>query len=138
MLQVLPEEEDSTMIKLVFLIRRKPGMSPHAFREHYETIHADLALTYIRPYLIDYRRSYPQAGSNFLDAVSSGLDIAARAETPYDAITEMWLVDRGAMDAMFKTLADPDVRTVLGEDEARFIDLPSVKMLECVEARSAL
>jgi hypothetical protein len=125
------------MIKLIFLIRRKPGLTPEQFMRHYEDTHADLALTYIRPFLLDYRRSYPQTGSSFLSAVTQEDDVAEQTETQYDSITEMWLADRAAVDEMFKVLSEPEARRVLGEDEERFIDLPTVQMLECIEGRSA-
>lgn len=126
------------MIKLIVLIKRKPSLTPEQFRTHYETVHANLALEYIRPYLLDYRRNYPITSFSYFDAVEEPGQLTRRPGYEYDCITEMWLADSSQADAMFAKLAEPIVRKTIGDDEDRFIDSKSVVMVTCEEHRSTI
>lgn len=125
------------MTKIIVLIKRKPGISREDFRAHYETHHADLALTVCRPFLLDYRRSYPTDSFSYFDTVETAATIAAPA-FEYDCITEMWFENKSRMDAMFAALAEPEVRRMISEDEERFIDARSVVVLPVEETHSAV
>jgi hypothetical protein len=122
-------------VKIIVLIRRKPGLSKAAFRNHYEAVHADLALRYIRPFLTDYRRSYPTSAFSYLDTVERSAAGAA-PQFDYDCVTEMWFETRTRMEEMFALLSTDTVRRAIAEDEARFIDPQSVVVITCEESRS--
>jgi hypothetical protein len=47
------------MVKLIFLLKRKPGITPEQFRAHYENSHSRHAQKYIGHLLIGYHRNYP-------------------------------------------------------------------------------
>jgi hypothetical protein len=125
------------MMKAVVLIRRKPGVSKAEFQAHYEAHHAPLAMTYISPFLVDYRRSYPLEAFSYADAVDD-VEPANGSEFGYDCITELWFADRAQMDAMLAVLADPSVRDVLTEDEDRFLDRDTIVFLPCSETRTLI
>lgn len=122
-------------MKAIALIRRKPGVTKAAFQAHYEEHHAPLALKFIGPFLIDYRRSYPQEAFSYSDAVDDAGPIADSG-FGYDCITELWFADRANMDAMLAVLADPAVRDILAEDEERFLDRDTIVFIPCTESRT--
>jgi len=124
-------------MKLIVLIKRKPGLSKEEFRNHYEGIHANLALQFIRPYLIDYRRSYPTSAFSYFDTVErSQGKVVPRFD--YDCVTEMWFENQTRMEEMFALLSTDNVRRAIAEDEERFIDPQSVVVITCDESRSRI
>jgi hypothetical protein len=126
------------MTKIVVLIRRNPKLSREQFKAHYEGTHANLALKFIRPYLLDYRRSYPTRTFSYFDAVETPSGVTQSSGYDYDCITEMWFENQGKLDAMFAKLAEPEVRKAIAEDEERFIDPKSVVVVTCDESRSQI
>lgn len=107
------------MWKLVGLIRRKPGLSAAAFEEYYETTHVPLAVPFLKPYAIAYRRTYVRQAFGYAAQMDGE---AGMSQTPYDCVTEIICKDRQTLDAMLARLAEPDVQAVLGPDEERFSD----------------
>lgn len=89
------------MIKLVALVRKKPGMADAAFRTYWLNIHAPLAslIPGMRGYIINI-------------AAASGALVPA----PYDGSAEIWFDDVAAMEA---GLASPQGR-VAGDDTVHF------------------
>jgi hypothetical protein len=126
------------MTKIVVLIRRKPELSRGEFRDYYEERHVPLALRFIRPFLLDYRRTYLESEAGYADMVSGEDEAPAADGGAYDCITEMWFRDAAALEAMFETLSRPDVRAALTEDENRFLDRESVRVIQCEERRTVL
>jgi hypothetical protein len=120
------------VIKLMALAWRKPGMSLEAFREHYETRHAPLALSLI-PQMQSYVRNYVRhdLGHSIegFEGSGSGAD--------FDVITEITYASRADYEASLKNLDDPEVRRLIAEDEERFIDRSATKyfLVETVEDR---
>lgn len=104
---------------LVFLIR-KPGMTPEAFRDHYETRHVPLALATF-PELVEHRRNYPGENGSFFAP-----DVTMPA---WDAISEMRFADRAGFDAMLARIADPVASAEISADELRFLDRPRCGMM---------
>jgi hypothetical protein len=126
------------MVKIIVLIKRHPKLTREQFQAHYEGVHANLALQHIRPYLLDYRRSYPTNSFSYFDAVETPGETTHDKAYDYDCITEMWFADRAKLDAMFAKLAEPATRKAIAEDEARFIDSKSVVVVTCEERRSSI
>jgi uncharacterized protein (TIGR02118 family) len=89
------------MIKLVALVRRKPDLSPEAFRDYWLRIHAPLAAEI--PGMCGYR-------------INIAGDPGAQAPAPYDGSAEIWFDDRRATAA---GLASPE-GDVAGRDTANF------------------
>lgn len=107
------------------LLKRKPGMSFAEFREHYEGSHAKLGEKYFGHLFKSYRRHYIPAGTRLSDG--------AAVENAYDCLTELVFREPGGYDELKRIAGDPEVRRVLVEDEARFLDRAA-----CANARSAL
>jgi len=116
------------MVKMIFMLKRKPGISVEQFREHYEGSHVKLAHKYIGHLLTGYRRFYP----NFA-ILNPSNQPADRPPTPhsfeYDAITEMEVADEAALAEINRIFNDPEINPVLAEDELKFLDRASTVMM---------
>ena len=95
------------MIKMVSLIRRKPGLSREEFVKHYEEVHAPLAL-----------KCFP----TFKRYVRNHIIIPAGGEEPeFDCITELWYDDMQGHQAVidfYQSEAGQPIR----DDEVAFMD----------------
>lgn len=105
--------------KIKAFLVRKPGMTPEAFRDHYEQQHLPLALATF-PEIIRHQRNYvTQDGAFFAP------DVGMPA---WDAVSDIWFADRAGFDAMIARLATP-AGAAIQEDEARFLDRERCGML---------
>jgi uncharacterized protein (TIGR02118 family) len=110
------------MPKLMLFVRRKPGMTREAFREHYETVHAPLALANMTG-LDRYVRNYT-------------VGFAGQPEPAYDCVTEMWFSDPVAFSETMAWMRSPASQE-LHDDEELFIDRSSMTAFFVEEAESA-
>ena len=95
------------MVKVMALVRRKPGLSPEEFLNHYEEVHAPLAL-----------KHFP----TFKRYVRNHVITPPDAEEPeFNCITEIWFADMEGFNAMGHFWAS-DAGKVIRDDEDRFID----------------
>lgn len=119
------------MIRIMWLLRRKPGVSFEQFREHYENSHAVLGETYLGHLLLAYRRNYilPSESAGGGSAVMSKM-LASKA-WDYDCITEWDLADEAAFEQVVATLSDPAIGTLFHDDEEHFLDRTSVRLIRC-------
>ncbi len=123
------------MIRVMWLLRRKPGISFEQFRHHYETSHALLGNTYLGHLLLAYRRNYilpvgTSTGSPLLQRV-----LASKA-WDYDCITEWELADEAAFEGVLDTLANPAIGKIFHDDEEHFLDRSSVRLIRCEQLES--
>jgi uncharacterized protein (TIGR02118 family) len=97
---------DNTVVKLLALMPRRPGLSVDSFRHHWRHIHADLVkqITAVQRYV----QSYP------LEALPGTFAL------PYDGIAEIWYADQ---DAVARATTDPEYLAGARRDEAAFIDM---------------
>ena len=94
------------MVKAIYLIRRKPGMSPADFHRYWREVHGAIAAR------IPGMRRYVQCHA--LDEVAE-----------YDGAAEAWFDD---MDAVRRAVASPEYAAARA-DEARFIDLDRTTLI---------
>jgi len=108
------------MVKLIALLKRRPGMTLEEFREYYETTHAKfaeplrggLAVRYVRRYLMPV--VHPMLGS--------------KAEEPeFDAMMEMWFKDQAQFDAAMKLFSDPVLGKAIKDDEYKLFDVAKIR-----------
>lgn len=107
------------MFKIVFCLRRKPGLTPEQFDAHWRDTHAPLVRLHAAALGI---RRYVQSTRFESDLA----DVAAKvrgAPEPFDGVAELWFDSRDAMEAGFSTQAGRAAGRALLEDEARFIDM---------------
>jgi hypothetical protein len=102
------------MIKIVALIKRKPGMSFEAFRDYYETTHSKLGEKYLPPYCTKYLRRYLEPAGHHTGGPAP--------EAEHDCLVEMWFPDEAQLKAFRASVSAPDIVRLIGADEDRFID----------------
>jgi uncharacterized protein (TIGR02118 family) len=101
------------MFKAVMVLRRKQGMSPEEFREHYETVHAPLTLECL-PGIVEYRRLYVNHGTSPFGHPDAELD--------FDVITEVTFASREAYDEAMLAMRDERLAGLLRDDQALLFD----------------
>ncbi len=92
------------MVKGMFMLKRKPGLTVADFRRHWLEVHAPLALKELDP------RRYVQCHT--IDSVYNF------CEPQWDGITHLWFDDAAAAERAMETVAQSGA---LNEDAARFI-----------------
>lgn len=102
------------MFKMIVLLKRRPGMSIEDFVTYYETAHAKLGASYLKPHIVRYARNCLRAMPNPL----TGEDI----EPECDVLTEVWFPDRAAWERSMAVFSDPAVAARMSEDEDRLFD----------------
>lgn len=107
------------MIKLIFCLHRRQGLTPEAFRDYWENQHGPLVQQYARVLGIQrYVQCY-----TLNDARFAGVAQARGAPEAFDGVAELWFA---SVEDMTKHGSSPEGRIAgkaLLEDEQRFIDL---------------
>jgi uncharacterized protein (TIGR02118 family) len=110
------------MIRITFVLRRKPGTSMAEFQDYWRTIHGPLVarhaatlniLRYIQVHTLDDPANQQLAGAR------------GKMESPYDGVAELWWTSREALASSFRSAAGQAAGRELLEDETKFIDLPN-------------
>jgi len=113
------------MVKLVFMLKRKPGMSREDFLRYYEQHHARLGEKYV-PNAVRYVR-------RFLDPMAGP---SGGGDQEYDVLTELWFANQGEMDKAMTLLSDPKVHAEIEADEKVLFDRPALRMYVITERDS--
>jgi len=107
------------MIKLVYCIRRREGMSAEEFRGYWRERHAPRVAELAEAL---HARHYVQ--SHTLDSVfNEALQASRGARAPYDGLTELWWDSEEDLAAAVGSPDGVEAGRVLLEDERSFIDL---------------
>lgn len=97
------------MRKKISLKTRRPELTQAAFRDHYETRHVPLGLSFVdRFQWRRYVRNY------VVDTIGEPVG--------FDAYTEFWIDDDADEEALARFIASPEFRP-LDEDDRRFLDV---------------
>lgn len=113
--------EKKPVYKILLFLKRRPGMSVQEFRDYYENTHVKLAEKYSAGLLRYFRR--------YIDPV--GVD-----ELPFDVITELWIEDRAAFEAIAAFTAKNQPPPEVLEDEKRLFDRSKSRVATVVEIES--
>ncbi len=108
-----------SVIRTLSLIKRRPDITRDAFREHYETVHAPLALPLMEG-LARYVRYH--------------LEAELRGEIGFDVISAFWYRDAESTAKLMETLASDAGKPIL-EDELTFMDKPANTFFSVSERR---
>jgi uncharacterized protein (TIGR02118 family) len=110
------------MIKLVFTLRRREGITREEFHRYWHNEHAELVSRHADALRIR-RYVQTQAAYHELDAALA----APRGSAPghYDGLAELWWDSIDELLAVSDSEAGQLAMGALLEDEQRFIDLPS-------------
>jgi uncharacterized protein (TIGR02118 family) len=110
------------MIRLTFLLRRKPDASLAQFQRYWREVHGPLVAKHATTLNI---LRYVQVHT-LEDPVNQQLPGARGAmEPPYDGVAELWWTSRETLISTFTGAAGQAASRELLEDEAKFIDLPN-------------
>ncbi|WP_144097451.1 EthD domain-containing protein [Croceicoccus sediminis] len=101
------------MIKIVALLKRRPGMSLEEFRDYYENVHLPIGALRFKGNAISHHRRYltPIPGP---DGVGH--------EADYDVIMEMWFEDRAQLEAAMQVMQEPELAERIAGDVPNFLD----------------
>lgn len=110
------------MIKLTFVIRRKPEVEAAEFHRYWREEHSQLVSSHaktlrVRRYVQSHRIETP-----FDTALAAPREITGE---PYDGVAELWWDSIEDLVAVMSDEAGVAASAALLEDEARFIDLPA-------------
>jgi len=111
------------MIRLVFALRRKPGMSLAEFQDYWLRRHGPLVASFATDLNI---LRYVQ--THTLETPGNAAAQAARApnmEPQYDGVAELWWETEALLEETMNTDAGRKAGAALLEDERKFIDLPN-------------
>lgn len=114
-------------VKVIALLRRKPGLSREAFIAYYETRHAPL-IRALLPDIADYRRNYVDGAGAFTSPV---------AAIDFDSVTEIRFADRAAYDRFLARAAEPAVAAAIAADEENVFDRAATRMFVVDEVTPA-
>ena len=119
------------MIKVIGLLKRRPGMSIEAFREYYESTHRRIGEDVLSGYACRYLR-------RFLDSTSPRESAPFGAAGDFDVILEIWYPDEATYQTARAHLAQPDIARRIIDDEEQLFDRPRNRFFTVVEAESEL
>lgn len=109
------------MIKFVYVVRRRPDVTPEAFRKYWLEHHGPLVRQHARALKA---KRYVQ--SHTLDSALNQLAQQARGtRPPYDGLTELWWDSMEDVIAASQSPEGQQANVTLAQDEARFCDLPN-------------
>ena len=113
---------DSRMIRLTFVLRRKPELSREDFQSYWRSTHGPLVAKHAQHLNV---LRYVQVHT--LEDPANDAMAAARGgmEPPYDGVAELWWRTREDLAAGLGSEEGQAAGDELLEDERRFIDLPS-------------
>jgi uncharacterized protein (TIGR02118 family) len=104
-------------VKVVTLLKRKPGLSREDFVRYYEARHAVLA-TELVPGMLDYRRMYISPDRAAFGTSPPALD--------FDVITSLVFADMQSYQRAFDTLKRPEIAQRIAEDEEHLFDRSNI------------
>ena len=106
------------MIKLVYCITRKPGMSREDFQKRWLEDHGPLVKSFAEAIrAVRYVQSHTG-----MDDLNDAFIASRGLAPPYDGITELWWTNRADLEAGMTTPAGQAAAEALLQDEAEFID----------------
>lgn len=122
-------------MKMVLLLKKKPGMTSDEFKRYYETYHAPLATKLL--HFGTYKRNY----INKEDLYQAGHVEHAAPLPDYDVVVEIGFESPDDYQKMLDVLADPVAGKQIADDEANFLDRGALQMFfvdECETPRVEL
>ncbi len=110
------------MIRLVFPLRRLPGMSLAEFQDYWLRQHAPLVAGFAEDLKI---LRYVQTHTLDDPANEGAQKVRGNMQPAYDGVAELWWASEAELTANLEAPAAQAAGAALLEDEARFIDLPN-------------
>jgi hypothetical protein len=115
------------MVKMVFMLKRRDGMSRADFIQYYESHHARLGEKYA-PNAARYVR-------RFLDPVPGPW---SKPADEFDVMTELWFANQREADRAMAHLSEPAIHEEIAADEARLFDRSRSRVYLITEHESVM
>ena len=115
----------TTMIKIITLLKRKPGMTLDDFVAYYESHHRLIGEKVLKPHAIRYVRRYLQPQPN---------RVGVLVEPDHDVLMEIWFPDQAAADAATAAIAAHGAE--IAEDEKKLFDRSKLRSFTVLEYES--
>ncbi len=124
------------MIKIVIFIKKKPELSREQLIDYYENSHVPLIMKQSGPYMLDYRRSYPDWSDPISFSRNFDFNDDMTPDHDFDVITEIWVKDRATLNAMFAAAGEPEMVRLIQADADNFRIQSSVRTFMTEEYRT--
>ena len=124
------------MIKIVIFMKKKEGLSREQLIDYYENSHVPLIMEQSAPYMLDYRRSYPDWSDPISFSKNFDFNDDMTPDHDFDVITEIWVKDRETLNAMFAAAGTPEQVKAIQADAGRFRIQSSVRTFITQEHRT--
>jgi len=109
------------MIRLVFVLRRKPELSLQEFQDYWRRKHGPLVASFAEDLnILRYVQTHTIDGPANEAAQKARGDM----EPHYDGVADLWWSTEAELEAAMQSEAGQAAGAALLEDEAKFIDLP--------------
>lgn len=118
------------MIKVIGLLKRKPGITPDEFRDYYETYHRVIGEKYLKGLATKYRRRYL---TPFADPITGTLP-----DQHCDVVLEIWYPSQAIFDKANALFAKPEVAEEIAIDEEKLFDRPQNRFFFAEDVESEL
>ena len=110
------------MIEVVYCMRRKEGLTPEQFLDHWERVHAPIVTRNLQTLrLAGYERIVPLRGTPF----SARVERRNAMQAPYDGLARLRWASEDDMRHSFEDEQALAVQRQLARDEAAFVDTAS-------------
>jgi hypothetical protein len=105
------------MFKIIMLLKKRADITRQEFIDHYDNVHVPLMHRLLPQGAAVHRRNFvvPKQG------VGAGAESAAAIERECDAIVEVFYEDLDTAERAMRCLADPQLRSLMEQDENKFI-----------------
>lgn len=117
--------------RVLWMLKRKDGISFEKFRDHFENGHAKLGHKYLGHLFLDYKRHYKAGTGGGGVPTNPGGSALGEVDWPYDAIVEWVMPDEAAFEEILRIFADPEIGGIFYEDEEHFLDRDAVFLFKC-------
>lgn len=107
------------MLKLVFCLRRLPGLSREEFQRYWREVHGPLVRRHAEALRVSRYVQVHTRGSDLQEALRAGRG----GPEAYDGVAELWWPDAETLAAAMQTPEGRLAGAELLADEKRFIDL---------------
>ena len=101
------------MIKVIMLMKKRPGMTTSEFRDYYENNHRVIGEKYLNGFAVKYIRRF----------INPLVDRSGNLTDPeYDVLMEVWYPDEETFKACGEKLSEPDIAKEIREDEEKIFE----------------
>jgi uncharacterized protein (TIGR02118 family) len=112
-----PESRDDAVIKLICMVKRRPGMTINEFHEHWRTVHSPLNCDTpsIAKYFVRYERNHRNRH-----------DYGREGASEFDGTAVEWYP---SVQAFYDMIGEPAYRELIAPDEEKFLDRENLAWL---------